>query len=199
MPEEFEITGTVSAVEQKRYRDGGGLIPGFWSVKLQTAEGERSCSFNSERRKDPQDRNSAREPHPDFSLIQRAQVSGERVRIRGHLTRKGDGENARTFKNGTAAELVDTAVKKTADDVSPAAVEPNMGDAKWAIETVLPTVDAESPMSEKDLDRVKQEAGRLLDATKEVAEGTDDVVSTTSDPSDLERRRQQRKEREGIA
>jgi hypothetical protein len=36
MPEDFEITGTVDGLEQKRYRDGGGLIPDFWTVKLQT-------------------------------------------------------------------------------------------------------------------------------------------------------------------
>jgi hypothetical protein len=45
MRERFELRGTVTALEQKRSRDGGALIPGFWSVKLHTSEGERSCSF----------------------------------------------------------------------------------------------------------------------------------------------------------
>jgi hypothetical protein len=205
MPDEFEETGTISAVEQKRYRDGGGLIPGFWSVKLQTPSGERSVSFNSERRKDPRDRNSPTEPHPDFGLIQRALASGETIRIRGHLTRKGEGENARTFKNGTSAELIAApAAEGVATQPSNAAgaasaPEPQLEDAKWAVETVLPQAGVDSPMSDRDLERVKQEAEKLLDATRDVADGSleDDANSTT--PSELERRREQRRRREGLA
>lgn len=206
MPEEFEETGTISAVEQKRYRDGGGLIPGFWSVKLQTPSGERSVSFNSERRKDPRDRNSPTEPHPDFGLIQRALASGETVRIRGHLTRKGEGENARTFKNGTSAELIDAPPAEgvptppgNAEGAASAAPEPEMEDAKWAVETVLPQAGVDSPMSDSDVERVKQEAEKLLDATRDVADGSLEDDANTTVPSELEQRREQRRRREGLA
>jgi hypothetical protein len=57
MAETFELVGRVVGLEQKRYRDGRGPIPGFWTVKLQTEAGERSCSFNSDVRKNPRDPN----------------------------------------------------------------------------------------------------------------------------------------------
>jgi hypothetical protein len=200
MPENFEITGTVDGLEQKRYRDGGGLIPGFWTVKLQTPEGERSSSFNSVRRKNPRDPNSATEPHPDFALIQQAQATGQPIRIRGHLTRKGEGESARTFKNGTSAELVEAAESTTQANVTPAASpDRDMENAKWAVEAVLPPVDAANPMSENDLERVKQEARTLLRATKEVADEASEGGPGSTELSELERRRERRGKREGIA
>jgi hypothetical protein len=200
MPENFEITGTVDGLEQKRYRDGGGLIPGFWTVKLQTPEGQRSSSFNSVRRKNPRDPNSATEPHPDFELIQRAQATGQPIRVRGHLTRKGEGESARTFKNGTSAELVEAAAGATQANITPAAPpDRDMENAKWAVEAVLPSVDAANPMSENDLERVKQEAGKLLHATKEVADDASQGGPGSAELSELERRRERRGKREGIA
>jgi hypothetical protein len=199
MPEEFEMTGTVSAVEQKRYREGGGLIPGFWNVKLQTTEGERSVSFNSERRTNPRDRNSPTEPHPDFVHIQRALTTGEVIRIRGRLTRKGEGESARTFKNGETAELVGTtAAERVENTDSEAGPEPEMENAKWAVGTVLPQLDVEGPMSETDLTRIKQEAEKLLDATEEVADRPGDEHANTTGPTELERRREQRRKRQGL-
>jgi hypothetical protein len=200
MPERFEITGRVTALEQKRYREGGGLIPGFWSVKLQTPEGERTCSFNSDRRKSPSDPNGAREPHPDFALIQRAQTTGETIRIRGHLTTKGD----RTFKNGTSAELVGSEAEQAASPPSvpaaPTASRSEVEDAKWAVETILPRVDVDPPMGERDQAHIKEEAHKLLAATEDVAE---DLVTgddeRTEGTSELERRRGEKRRRKGIA
>jgi hypothetical protein len=198
MPEEFEMTGTVSAVEQKRYRDGGSLIPGFWNVKLQTTDGERSVSFNSERRINPGERNSPTEPHPDFALIQRALASGEPIRIRGRLTRKGEGENARTFKNGMSAELLAQTEDAGVRSIDSAMSEPEMENAKWAVGTVLEKLDVEGPMSETELTRVKQEAGKLLDAAEEVADRPGNEEVNTTEPTELERRREQRRRRKSL-
>jgi hypothetical protein len=198
MPEEFEMTGTVSAVEQKRYREGGGLIPGFWNVKLQTSEGERSVSFNSERRINPGERNSPTEPHPDFALIQGALASGQAIRIRGRLTRKGEGEDARTFKNGMSAELVAPTEGAPVRSPDSATSEPEMENAKWAVGTVLPQLNIEGTMSENDLTHVKQEAGKLLDATEEVADQPSNEEGNATEPTELERRREERRKRKGL-
>jgi hypothetical protein len=181
MAETFELEGTVISLEQKRYRSGGGLIPGFWSVKLQTPQGERSCSFNSTRRKDPRDPNSETVPHPDFKIVQRAQATGELIRIRGHLTHKGEGQDRRTFKNGTSAELVGTASQaQQPTDATPAATEgrnagdeADIDDAKWAVGLVVEDMDLEHPPSDEEMSEIKETAEKLVSTAREVAEDAD--------------------------
>lgn len=183
MAETFELEGKVVGLEQKRYRDGRGPIPGFWTVKLQTDSGERSCSFNSDRRKRLRDPQSEREPHPDFAIIQQAQVTGEAIRIRGHITYKGEGEDRRGFKNGTSAELasVTQTVEPPAtsgsgstgappeDATPPSVTDSNLDDAKWAVENVLGQMEIEGPLEENDSAKVKEGAKRLVQSTHEVA------------------------------
>jgi hypothetical protein len=174
MAETFELEGTVISLEQKRYRSGGGLIPGFWSVKLHTDEGERSCSFNSTRRKDPRDPSSETVPHPDFEIVQRAQASGERIRIRGHLTHKGEGPDRRTFKNGTSAELVASGSQArpeidAADARSPGD-EADIDDAKWAVGLVVDDMDLEQPPTDEEMSEIKESAQKLVATAREVAE-----------------------------
>jgi hypothetical protein len=178
MAETFELEGTVISLEQKRYRSGGGLIPGFWAVKLQTAQGERSCSFNSTRRKEPSESSSEMVPHPDFELVQRAQATGEPIRIRGHLTHKGDGPDRRTFKNGTSAELVGSASQARGPTDAAEAVtegrnagdEADIDDAKWAVGLVVDDMDLEHPPSDDEMSEIKETAEKLVSTAREVAE-----------------------------
>jgi hypothetical protein len=181
MAETFELEGTVISLEQKRYRSGGGLIPGFWSVKLQTAQGERSCSFNSTRRKDPHDPSSETVPHPDFEIVQRAQATGEPIRIRGHLTHKGEGPDRRTFKNGTSAELVGRASEspqgtdatRMATESRSAGEEADIDDAKWAVGLVVDDMDLEHPPSDEEMSEIKETAEKLVSTARDVAEDAD--------------------------
>jgi hypothetical protein len=178
MAETFELEGTVISLEQKRYRSGGGLIPGFWSVKLQTSEGERSCSFNSARRKDPRDPNSETIPHPDFEVIQRAQVTGAPIRIRGHLVHKGEGPERRTFKNGTSAELIGAGAGSRQvggehiDTGRGTEVErdPDIDDAKWAVGLVVEDMDLDHPPTEEEMSEIEETADKLVSAAREVAD-----------------------------
>jgi hypothetical protein len=178
MAETFELEGTVISLEQKRYRSGGGLIPGFWSVKLQTAQGERSCSFNSTRRKDPGDPSSETVPHPDFEIVQRAQATGESIRIRGHLTHKGEGPDRRTFKNGTSAELVGSASTTQWGTVAAGAAtksrsageEADIDDAKWAVGLVVDDMDLERPPSDEEMSEIKETAEKLVSTARDVAD-----------------------------
>jgi hypothetical protein len=84
--------------------------------------------------------------------------------------------------------------------VTPAASpDRDMENAKWAVEAGLPPVDAANPMSEDDLERVKQEARKLLRATKDVADDASEGGPGSTELSELERRRERRGKREGIA
>jgi hypothetical protein len=193
MAETFELTGTVVALEQKKYRDGRGPIPGFWNVKLHTEQGERSCSFNSERRTNPRDPESSTEPHPDFALIQRAQVSGERITIAGRVTYKGEGENRRGFKNGlSAVPEASSPESPSAPPAAEAGAVADREDAKWAVENVLPEV-ADGPLDEDDVAAVKDSARRLIEATHEVAEEINETPEKGSDPVDLDAHRNRRR------
>ena len=181
MADTFELEGTIISLEQKRYRSGGGLIPGFWSIKLQTAQGDRSCSFNSTRRKDPRDPSSETVPHPDFEIVQRAQASGEPIRIRGRLTHKGEGPDRRTFKNGTSAELVGSASQtrpgtdaiQAATERRSAGEEADIDDAKWAVGLAVEDMDLEHPPSDEEMSEVKATAEKLVSTAREVAEDAD--------------------------
>jgi hypothetical protein len=195
MAETFEIAGTVVALEQKKYRDGRGPIPGFWNVKLQTEQGERSCSFNSERRTNPRDSESPTEPHPDFALIQRAQVSGEKIRIAGRVTYKGEGENRRGFKNGVSAHFEASSPESPSGPSAPgaSAAAPADGDeVKWAVENVLPEV-VDGPLDDDDVAAVKDSARRLIEATHELADETTETKKEGSAPADLDAHRKRRR------
>jgi hypothetical protein len=187
MPDSFEITGTVVGLEQKRYREGGGLIPGFWNVTLQTDEGARSCSFNSDRRGNPRDPDSEREPHPDFTLLQRAQATGEAIRITGDVVRKG----GRSFKNGRTAELAGSAQ----DPPGRAAASAGMEDARWAVEQALERAEVTAPLGDDDMAHVRREAGKLLGVAREVA-ADPSPEDGVDHGNELDRRRERRR-REG--
>lgn len=96
----FELVGPVIGLEIRK--KDGAPIPGFWSLKIDTQEGERTCSFNSTRAKDKRNPKGEQEPHPDFPILQTAQATGQWVRVKGNISSKGE----KTFKNGTSAELV---------------------------------------------------------------------------------------------
>ena len=200
MAEPFEMVGKVVGLEQKKYRDGRGPIPGFWAVKLQTDAGERICSFNSKVRKNPRDPDSDREPHPDFPLVQRAQISGEPIRIRGHITYKGEGENRWGFKNGTSAELLASA---SASDPqapsSPESTSSSLEEAKWGVENILAHSGIEDALDDEEMTRVKEGAKNLVEATHEVAEELEeprvDRDGSATDRDEL----QEKRRRKGIA
>jgi hypothetical protein len=200
MAETFELVGKVVGLEQKKYRDGRGPIPGFWTVKLQTEAGERSCSFNSDVRKNPRNPNSDREPHPDFPLIQRAQASGESIRIRGHITYKGEGENRWEFKNGTTAEPLSSAASSEVQTPgSSEATSSHLDEAKWAVENILAHSDFEGTLDDQEMARVREGARDLIETTHEVAaeleKPGEDSDGTVADRDEL----QEKRRRKGIA
>lgn len=180
--ESFELVGTVTTLEQKKKQDGT-LIPGFWTVKLQTAQGERTCSFNSVRRIVAKDPDSDMEPHPDFPVIQQAQATGETVRITGYLTQK----NEKTFKNGTAAEIVAAGTKSTWTEPAKsngggtpqASPQPGITQTSglsideeraWrALAIVVPQLEFEQPSAEEQVEWTREKALKLVNLAQQIA------------------------------
>jgi hypothetical protein len=87
--ERFEVAGTVEAVEQRRYRSGEP-IEGLWGVRLATADGSRTVSFNSTVPVDWNVPKGVRRPHPDFTVVRDAMGTGDTVEITGTVANKAD-------------------------------------------------------------------------------------------------------------
>jgi len=161
--ERFEVTGTVDSLEQRRYRDERP-IEGLWAVRLRTADGRRTVSFNSTVPVDWDDPRGERRPHPDFAVLQDAMASGQTVQISGTVAEKGD----RTYLNGTRAKVVEGA-PASAPPGRPEGDDDGVDkeDAKWAVALAVQQVEISDRES---IDELRTMSAALLLVAEELAE-----------------------------
>lgn len=188
--EKFRRVGTVSKVEGVKKQDGT-VVANLFKVVLNTDEGERTCSYSTNVRK-------GEAPNAEriaaLGLAQQAQLTGEPVVVSGYISEKGDGDDKRTFYNGTAikplaqwqqehpdeqAEQLPT--PKPSSNGSPVqvqqAVSSNDEKAAWALRAVLDNIAffPEVPNDAQErADWMKQKAVALARMRTTVAKTLDD-------------------------